>query len=191
MSRISAVASGVLFCLTFSIVAAVTAEPFIDERYSYYNLKGDTAKILLRGIRAERGANGFHAQTNWRVNWQYRWESTSSDCRVANVQIKVDIEYLMPRWLGLRESDNRRLVEVWTRYERALRHHEQGHGDIAIEAGRKVEAALLQLSPRHDCEQLSTDADALAKKIIDQHNQRNMDYDRITDHGATQGATFP
>lgn len=177
--------------LVLSTMAAVFGAPFVDERYVYYDLKGDTAKSLLRQIKAERGANGFHARTKWFVIWHYRRESASDECLITDVQIEVDIEYLMPRWLDRGKSHNEHLVDIWDRYEQALQLHEHGHGDIAIDAGREVEAALLQMLPRHDCDQLSSDADTLAKKIIDQHHRRDLLYDRITSHGATQGATFP
>lgn len=171
--------------------ASVFAEPVVDERYVYYDVHGDTAEALLQQIEAERGPDGFHAETNWLVTWRYGWQSTSSECRIVDVQIEVDIEYLMPRWQNREEVFDQALVDTWNRYELALRVHEQGHGDIAIEAGKAVEATLFQMLPRHDCKRLSADADALAMHVIDQHQEQNQDYDDVTDHGATQGAVFP
>lgn len=172
-------------------VIVAFAKPSVDERYAYYDVEGDTAQDLLHLIEAERGVDGFHAQTDWAVEWRYDWEETAEDCRIVGSRTVVDIEYLLPRWLGLDESDDQHLIETWVDYERALVQHEQGHGDIAIEAGAEVEAALLSMQPSEDCERLSRDADALAMEIIDDYRERNDAYDSDTDHGVTQGASFP
>jgi predicted secreted Zn-dependent protease len=41
------------------------------------------------------------------------------------------------------------------------------------------------------CEQLGLAANAAAHQVIKIYNQRDIEYDRVTRHGRTQGARFP
>lgn len=48
----------------------------------------------------------------------------------------------------------------------ALVEHEEGHAALGVDAARKMELQLMQMGDRSSCDQLETDADALARDII-------------------------
>jgi predicted secreted Zn-dependent protease len=70
--------------------------------------------------------------------------------------------------------------------------HEKGHAQNAIDAARKIEAGILALPSEPTCDALRTKANDLghALMLIKDANQADIDYDRRTQHGATQGARF-
>jgi predicted secreted Zn-dependent protease len=69
--------------------------------------------------------------------------------------------------------------------------HESGHARNAVAAARKIEAGLTALPPEPTCEALRSKANDLGHALIKEANQADLDYDRATQHGATQGARFP
>ena len=54
-----------------------------------------------------------------------------------------------------------------------------------------MDQAIAAMPPAGSCDTLGTSANALGKSILRKYNQLDLDYDRDTRHGTTQGARFP
>jgi len=131
----------------------------------------------------------YDGYVQWYVNWDYTYESTNQDCRVATVSMELSTEITLPYWDAPPDAPPL-LVEKWSTYMDALTEHENGH----VEFGRKAEAAIqrtiLETLPVPSCGQLEDQIDLRATQTLERYLQLERDYDRITNHGATQGARF-
>lgn len=182
---------GLAVAVLFGAATASIADPLLTERFDYYDIKGDSAETLLRSIKAMRGNLQRHGHTSWKVEWQLGWSGSAGNCRLSEHEVAVDVVYRLPRWRGMTESDNPQLVKRWQTYDKALRLHERGHCAIAVEAAEAVENAFATMTPKENCDRLVDHANARATDILERHKQRELDYDQVTAHGATQGAVFP
>lgn len=75
------------------------------------------------------------------------------------------------------------LVDKWNAYVRNLTLHEEGHVDNIAESYLDVRTAIQGAT--------CPTAEAQAQATLEVIGQFDRDYDRDTDHGATQGAVFP
>lgn len=73
----------------------------------------------------------------------------------------------------------------------ALQLHEDGHKDHGVAAAQEVLSTITNLPAYPSCPELETAANTAGKSVIERYNQKDIEYDRVTQHGATQGAIFP
>ena len=166
----------------------------IDDRVERYDVKGSTPLELRREINAKgpQGAGGrrFDGYTRWDVSWNYRYQNAARSCAIASVTTTVKVTMTLPRWSN--ENGGSSAVRTqWARYLAALESHEQGHRRHGINAANEVDRAIAVMPSAGDCDALGANANATATRILRRYNQMDLDYDRETEHGATQGARFP
>ncbi len=150
----------------------------------YYDITGNTAAQL----RAQLNAKGplyrterFDALTQWFVRWN--WPGYGSPtCRLQNAVVSYEVKVTFPRWRAPANASPA-LVQRWNRYMQALALHERGHVDHLANNYQTVATAI----QRATC----TTAEAAAQNALGPLRQYDLDYDRATNHGATQGARFP
>ena len=158
-----------------------------------YTISGDTADELVRSMdRAgpmDQPIGRRSGHTQWHVDYHYRYERSAQGCRTRPVSTQVNISYEMPHWAT--ETNARPSLQTeWDRYLAALWVHEQGHGDHGIQAANDIKAELEALPPEADCEAAGARANAVAHEIRERYAQIDVDYDRQTKGGKTQGARF-
>ncbi len=88
----------------------------------------------------------------------------------------------MPRWTPQGNISNDLLVE-WENYIQALAAHEQGHVDLVVTQHHSIIDAIRGAT----CET----AEAAAQIALTRLRQNDINYDKTTQHGASQGARFP
>jgi predicted secreted Zn-dependent protease len=132
---------------------------------------------------------GHTGHTSWQLSYTYRTRGAAGGgCAVDSVTTKLDLKVRMPRWTpGAGASAD--LQSRWGRYVSALQTHEYGH----VQTGRDFEssfkgAARALTAP--DCGALDASLRASFSALLKQANQRDIDYDAQTRHGATQGAYY-
>jgi predicted secreted Zn-dependent protease len=139
--------------------------------------------------RDELGTNlgpGHVADTRWRVEWKYRFESTKA-CRLTSFRVDVTARIRMPRWVE-RGAAAPKLRASWDAFDSALRKHEEGHREHGIEAGREIAREARSLGARGDCAALRAEVERMANAVIDRFHLQDEAYDRATQHGVRQGA---
>ncbi len=152
--------------------------PLVDVREETFSVLGSTREQLASSIAAvarPHGAGRHAAVTTWTISWEVVG-------RVARVCAEIVV--VTPRWRPSRFAPVE-LLEEWSRFVAALRAHEQGHVDLAVEAAKALQGALDAL-PRADADE----ARRLASSILDHARGRELRYDADTLHGARQGAVF-
>ncbi len=158
-----------------------------------YTISGETAEQLREQMNqlGPKDSNGsFDAFTRWYIRLKYDYETANGSCALDNIRVNVEVTFTMPQW---KRDTNFEvgLVERWDRYITALQLHEDGHRDHGIAAGKDVLQVLKQQPSYPSCEELAAAANEAVKQAIVVYNQKDIEYDRETRHGATQGATFP
>lgn len=169
--------------------------PTVSVRYKYYPIRGRT-DTELRSQMSQKGpldaleGRRYDAYTAWTVNWSYRYKSVGKQCTIASVQTKVGITFTLPKWQPA-SGTPRSLKAEWKQYLAALQTHEDGHKYHGIAAGQDVIRTLSRFPSAASCSTLGTTANQAAQQIIQRYNQKDIEYDRLTQHGFTQGAVFP
>ncbi len=160
----------------------------------WYPVTGTDAKAMWRAI----GANGprrddgkfFAARTDWNLGYRYQTRVLDGQCRVTDVTTRLAVVMRLPRWDDEADAPPD-LRQRWQRYLEALRLHEEGHRDNGVAATSEVQAKLGVLPPRPDCGGFDAEARNVASEIVARYVERDREYDRVTEHGRTQGARFP
>jgi predicted secreted Zn-dependent protease len=160
----------------------------------HYDIRGSTAADLRAEMRA-RGPTGpdgrrFDGYTRWRVSWEYHYRSGGGQCAIDSVKTTVQITTTLPRWTD-EARGNSALRDQWRRYLAALTQHEDGHAQNGLGAARDIDAAIARLPAEPNCGAMAERANAAGQARLRQYNQRDLDYDRETGHGRSQGAVFP
>jgi len=155
-----------------------------------YDVRGDTFDEV-RGELSSKGRHGFHGWTEWQVRWDYRtYGDAGRGCEVAGFSTDLSIRITTPRLAGAHTKQTA-LREEWLRYERALRHHEEGHAAIAAEAACEMERRVDALAETTgSCAGLGTRIDQVCHRVLVEYRRRDREYERETGHGRTQGAIF-
>ena len=166
------------------------AEPVVQVTERHYPVDLATSTDPRTAISAaspiREGGRIFHGYTRWFVNWRFDWRTAPGHCRISAVRTRVDVHYTLPEIRRPpRDAGERTRV---SRYLSALTAHEQGHADIAIDAARRIEAAILATPPQPDCARLEQAANARGHAIIQDARATERAYDARTGHGRTQGA---
>jgi predicted secreted Zn-dependent protease len=168
----------------------VGAEPIVKIEYKYYSIYPKTkwdlnnelnqrSPIIFQGKR-------YRGYTQWLVRWQYQWWSTAQQCQITKVTTNLDVTYTLPRIPPNHGSDPE-ARRVFNRYLAALFKHEENHKNSGLYGARAIEKALLNLGPFPNCQSLQSKAESTAQQIIQRYRQRDLDYDRQTDHGRKEG----
>ena len=146
----------------------------------YYRVYGSTEEELRREIQI-KGPQEYAAYTAWEVSWT--WAGYGSLlCDVSNPIVDAEVTVTFPNWDPPVNAPPE-LIEKWSAFIAALAVHEQGHVDHVYESLPRIETAIQNA----DC----LTAEEAAQEVIQEMNQFDLDYDRETGHGRSQGAVFP
>lgn len=173
--------------LTLKVDASPTLGESSDVRVRHYDVNGLTHQEVVRSIAA-RGPKGFHALATWKPSYQFWSTREGSQCRVSRVQLHLEADILMPRWVDAARAPAE-LVRRWDRHYAALMLHEQGHIQHGREFGVIARKAIMGLPPV-PCEEIQARVERLFAELSRDYGDRDADYDRRTNHGQTQGAVF-
>ncbi len=183
-----------LLLLLSACVLSAHAAVDVSDQVERYTIEGSTPSDLRREMSAKgpQGAGGrrFDGYTRWYVSWKYRYNSAGSSCAITSVTTSVKVTMTLPQWRNENRADSATRAQ-WSRYLTALELHEQGHRRHGVDAANEVDQAIAAMLPAGNCDALGANANALGMSILRKYNQLDLDYDRDTRHGATQGARFP
>ncbi len=175
------------------IAGAAHAEPSTRMGASYYYIEGASALILTAQLdtNGPKGPDGRHhpALTKWDVQWRFRHNMAGDVCKMEKVAVLVGVTAIKPRWRGEKDGAAA-LRERWKSMSEAIDRNEAFHKQQALEAGRKIEAALNQLEPAATCEALTEAANKIATEILAGHKKASRDYDQSNDYGRKNGVSL-
>jgi predicted secreted Zn-dependent protease len=162
---------------------------------NYYTVTGTDLRALhasLEQARPWKDKATFAGMTDWRLDWRYQVEPSEGACRCVSFTTTLTITTTLPRWApGDAAAAPPEVKEAWDRFIKALGEHEYGHARLALAALADVHHKVKGLGSDPDCRALGRRIDATAQKALDEHRQRDRDFDLKTRHGANQGAVIP
>jgi len=173
------------FSTSSAAPSAPPDETITNATMIYYDVTGSTAQEL-RAQMSEDGplsddGHRFDARTNWYISWSWPGYGTRT-CNLQDVTVTYRITVTFPHWVEP-ANPNPALVSRWSAYTQALATHEEGHVDFVVSHYQAVATAVKNAT--------CLTADAAAQAALQPIRQHDLDYDAATNHGATQGATFP
>ena len=180
--------AAVLLSVVLSVSKAVAAAPTISVETRYYPVQGSDLRTLHDSMQRNGPGGRYLAQTEWNIEWNYRWLESNGMCRLTSTHVDVAISMLMPRpeqadlfSSGLRQS--------WQSFYDALLRHEEHHRDYGIMAARELDDALASFTPR-PCHGFQNELSSLARDIVARYERLEKEYDRVTDHGINEGVVL-
>ncbi|UCF29272.1 MAG: DUF922 domain-containing protein [Chloroflexota bacterium] len=156
-----------------------------EAKIIYYDIEGATEEEL-RAQLDELGpvdSSGYKgdALAEWTIFWTWPGYGTEN-CDLSQAEVSYTVEVIFPLWTPPDDAPNN-LVIKWFNYTYKLAKHEKGHVDY-VAANYQI---VLEAIKEATCET----ADAAAEAAVEPLREFDLEYDRQTGHGATQGARFP
>ena len=159
---------------------------------NFYQVYGITARQLRESIEQSRPWKddaGRDADTRWKIEWSFRFKPTEQSCQLEAITTKTTITLTLPKWTATAQVPPA-LGQRWTNYLHALNKHEEGHKQFAHATAAEIRKRVKALKPEPTCDALSASINSTAENVVKEFRRKETDYDRTTDHGATQGARF-
>jgi predicted secreted Zn-dependent protease len=169
--------------------------PEIRDTIEYRDIIGNSEDALaaaLKQVRAtSKNGDRFAASTRWQLRWNFRVEQHPGErCELASAKTELDVHMTLPRWMPPQNAPPA-LVKRWNTFADALRKHEEGHRDIAIEGARAITDSASAVAAESDCATLKKNLSRAAEATLQKYRSNESSYDVTTLHGRTQGASFP
>ena len=169
------------------VIIALTQPALADKstRTDYYSISGSTGAQLLTEIDA-KGPQGFSGYTRYELDYSYQTQMNNGRCRSSRTVLDLAITYTMPRW-ETRPGASAELQAGWDEWYRLLELHERGHGALAEAAYEDILDTWRLTGYRESCQEIRNEVEQAFGSILARLNQENVEYDRRTDHGRSQG----
>lgn len=177
-----------LVSLSASTLAKVQEKIYLNH-YFVTPEKGETLREAMRRESPIR-QNGkrYFGQTEWTVSPIYRTEIRRSLCYITDVNVHLKVKFTLPKLHMDNIEDS--IQDNFELFYQALTEHEKGHQELGREAAESIYHYLSNLVPHFQCQKLTDDARLAINTRIQEYKQRNQEYDRLTQFGATQGAVI-
>ncbi|MCH8030254.1 MAG: DUF922 domain-containing protein [Bacteroidetes bacterium] len=169
-----------------------TGAVHLSEEVRYYDIVGrtenDLLQAMLRGGPVSGGSRYF-GLTSTEIRYTYWKTPASIGCDLTDIEVHLRVVTTLPRWQPFRGTAYE-VERRWRSFDRALRIHENGHKQFALEEADMIWRALESVRAP-SCDVIDAEARGIASRIRDTYVLRHNAYDGRTDHGTTQGAVWP
>ncbi|MEO8810642.1 MAG: DUF922 domain-containing protein [Rhodanobacter sp.] len=164
-----------------------------DARLVYYDVVGNSAATLRQQLKSngplDHGKR-FDAHATWHVTWTYTYASTGQGCAFTKLDTSLNGVIELPRWVDPGDAPASLKIK-WERFLAALRVHEDGHYAHGVAARNEIETLGRSFQIPGSCSAMAKTFNDEASAIVDKYAAMDRQYDHDTDHGKSQGATFP
>jgi len=170
-----------LFVLLLLLLPALApAEVTVSTSEDHYIVEGSTRAQISRFYQQRESKNA--ATTRSSFKYSYTWRQKGSMCTVSDVKVHLHLLYTYPR---LADSTGQHTAQWWNETLKKLTIHEHIHGDIARDAAKELERELLRIRDV-PCSDIKDKVRYRADRVFQDHQRRQEDYDRLTEHGLQQ-----
>jgi len=154
----------------------------------HYEVRGSDWESLCRSAESEspvhRGSPAY-GLTRWGIDWSLELRTAGALCRVERAEVDLELTTTLPRWEGSAGAPDR-LARRWEAFREAVAGHEREHQRLAVETARTI-ADTLEGMNGVGCAALRASADREARRLVSRFRRRNVEYDRETEGGRTEG----
>lgn len=157
-----------------------------ETEITYYDISAATLSEVGQSIRASgprSQGRRWGAVTTWRLVYQYQTRMTGNSCQAHHVRVRVRTAISFPRLNPTAQPDSAMLA-FWEQYNAGLAEHERGHALLAVKGAGDIVRALE--SEQAPCAQLGSRLNDTFGRMMFALNNRQVEYDLETRHGATQ-----
>jgi predicted secreted Zn-dependent protease len=183
----ASVAVGVTMIATLEAVGGETRH-----KVETYPIEGNTAAELRESLNRLGPVNDDGRRsdglTKWNVDWtfKYRSEVDGGPCTAYEVDAKLAVTTILPAWSPF-DRPPPALAQRWQKFSDALRVHEDGHFQIAVEVAESVRKTLYANRAGRDCKTLDRHLHEIARRGLEEMREKHRQYDIETDSGRRQG----
>ncbi|MBI5623812.1 MAG: DUF922 domain-containing protein [Elusimicrobia bacterium] len=177
--------------------APETLEPGLAVRQEvvFYPVTGRTTKdlrsqIAASGPREHPHGRRYAAATEYRITWKFSYARGPAGCSVASASVALALRQVYPSWTPPADAPKRH-QRRWKKFSAALRVHEAGHGETALDGARSVLRTITHAPPAASCRELAASTKTACRSIVRETTARLREDDIRTGHGRTQGAFLP
>ena len=159
-------------------LAACTSVPGSGVSVDYYNVRGTTAQQIDNEIR-RLGPNDGHALAVARIRMipDVSYDRSGGRCSFERARVGVNAAVTLPRFLDRNRTDPQ-LKQAIDNLDEYARFHEAVHVAIANEYADRIAAALGQLPAQPTCDALDSQAAAVSRALLKQHDGAQKKFDR-------------
>jgi len=168
--------------LALTIPSAKAAK--IYRQYQYYIISGHNAEQLDVALSRQGPylkSTGNHHPGAARIQFQsdIKLRNTGKYCRIEKVNVDIHAKISLPRWKQRRTTHIPELAIIWDVLSQDIKRHEESHVVIARAHASEIEYALRSLYSKRDCQSLQKEIDTIVGRILRQHDQAQIRFDRI------------
>lgn len=167
-------------------------KPAISYATVYYDVNGLTKDEIRTSMKqAQTGTflEGHDGATTAQININFKRRQLADKCETVMDKFDVSLTYTYPRLISL-PNVSPKIAAEWNRFIDALKIHEEGHAKIEIERAGLMLRELQKIPTYATCEEFDRVWQAKADTFDLETKQIEAAYDRDTQNGKTQGATF-
>jgi predicted secreted Zn-dependent protease len=163
-------------------------------RKETYAVTGESAADLRDDLDRKRppspDGRRFDANVLWSLTWSFHFDPAPRACALNNATVDLQMLVRLPV-LAADATPSQSTRQRWDDFALLLETHEAGHVDTYVDGARALQEAFATVQPMATCEELRAVLGDLGASAIDAIRLADIQYDRRTDHGRSQGATFP
>jgi predicted secreted Zn-dependent protease len=153
----------------------------------YYDVSGNSLFEIRRALNRVRPRDpndglSVDALSHWYISWRWPDGPNGSGCDLGRAELRFTGAVRMPRLVETPATPEAVRIR-WRRYAEALARHEAGHIRHAYDNQARILAAIRASTCANAGDAALEATRALARW--------DLQYDRLTAHGASQGARFP
>ncbi|WP_193227854.1 DUF922 domain-containing Zn-dependent protease [Aureimonas psammosilenae] len=175
------IGGGLFFALGIFVGTAGAQAAAINERTTYFTLRGTTLEQLDRELNRKGptagGGNDRHpGATQVKFGGTVTYLPNGGVCRISRVDFNLKLVKILPRWTPPKSASASTVI-VWRTLAEDIARHEEDHAKIAREYLRRMEAAVRNLGPRRDCDAMEAAVNATTSRYLRQHERAQKDFD--------------
>jgi len=168
-------------------------QPTINFQLEHYLVSGASTDELERSIFESTpvfiSGRRYGAVTKNEFATSYAAVGTSEGgCEVRNVKVLLNSTVILPKLAPGRYSGA--LLAEWQRYIGALTAHEMQHANNGKYTAETLAKRLYNFKAPIPCSQMKPKLDQALDRLVKNMGHWDLELDRQTAHGATQGATL-
>jgi len=114
-----------------------------------------------------------------------RYLQNDEGCKIVNSSVMLNITQILPEWQNYTTAAPN-LQHDWDIYSIKLKEHEAGHSNHGVQAANEVETMIAAMPVMANCALLESTVKAKTDEIVSKYKSMDVEYDRVTNHGATQ-----
>jgi predicted secreted Zn-dependent protease len=156
-----------------------TGKLVVNTKTEYYVVTGTTVSELQNSLYASSlhmpGGDAW-AYTQSSFEFDYTTSQSLRECRITTITVTLNLTYKYPQW-QIAGSPTLDATYAWEPFIYALTRHEEYHGTIAKETGRKFLSALRALPPEGNCDALLRNMQSEIDRVDAIGRQRQAEWD--------------